>query len=363
MNNYATAKNLENIILHVVAKNVSNLDLSNESLISNTSTDILIKKIRNSDNLILIGTKNPYELLLTIDDDKKVKIITNGYETLDKLKISNKTNIEFILSQPYDLSTNLGLINEFFKKHSTINITDYNSLQSAISEQKINNPIIRDNSVDTVVIDKLINSLEWVNIKESISEAFRVLTKGGSIQIRIILSDEKCNELLPITINDQVLKHVPFEQDIINFMNEVGFYGMEYVYRSELPIKVINGIEFHEFIISGNKGKQGPCLDCGQAVIYRGPWKEVIDDDGHHYKRGERVAVCSKTYGITNNQPYAEQFIYVPSYIDIPEDRAHLFDCNTPKNRDIHVTKGITDINSTYGNSNELTACDCGCNC
>lgn len=361
MSNHATAKNLENIILHVVAKNISNLDLSNKSLNSNTSTDILINKIRSSDNLILIGTINPYELLSIIDDDKKVKIITDGYKTFDFLK--NKANVEFIPSQSYDLSTNVELINEFLKNHSTLDLADYNSLQSAIAEQKINNPIIHDNSVDTVVIDKLINSLDWINIKESISEAFRVLTKGGSMQIRIILSDEKCNELLPLTINNQELKYIPFEQDIINFMNEVGFYGMEYVYRSELPIKVLNGIEFHEFIISGNKGKQGPCLDCGQAVIYRGPWKEVIDDDGHHYKRGERVAVCSKTYSITKKQPYAGQFIYVPTYIEIPEDRAHLFDCNTPKNRDIHVTKGITDINSTYGNSNELTACDCECNC
>ncbi len=313
--------------------------------------------------MVLIGTTNPYELLSTIDDDKKVKIISTGYETFDIFKKINKTNIEFIPSQLYDLSTNVELINEFLKNHSTIDLADYNALQLAISEQKINNPILHNNSVDTVVIDKLINSLEWVNIKETISEAFRVLTKGGSIQIRIILSDEQCNELLPLIINDQVLKYIPFEQDIINCMNEVGFYGMEYVYRSELPIKVLNGVEFHEFIISGNKGKQGPCLDCGQAVIYRGPWKEVIDDDGHHYKRGDRVAVCSKTYGITKNQPYAGQFIYVPAYIEIPEDRAHLFDCNTPKNRDIHVTKGITEINSTYGNSNELTACDCGCNC
>ena len=29
------------------------------------------------------------------------------------------------------------------------------------------------------------------------------------------------------------------------------------------------------------KGKQGPCLERNQALIYRGPFKKVEDDDGH----------------------------------------------------------------------------------
>ena len=44
------------------------------------------------------------------------------------------------------------------------------------------------------------------------------------------------------------------------------------------------------------KGKEGPCIERNQAVIYRGPWKQVVDDDGHTLERGARMAVCDKTF-------------------------------------------------------------------
>ena len=34
-------------------------------------------------------------------------------------------------------------------------------------------------------------------------------------------------------------------------------------------------------IVEAFKGKEGPCLERNQAVIYKGPFKEVLDDDDH----------------------------------------------------------------------------------
>ncbi|MGQ0814995.1 MAG: hypothetical protein ACT4O1_11080 [Gemmatimonadota bacterium] len=51
-------------------------------------------------------------------------------------------------------------------------------------------------------------------------------------------------------------------------------------------------------------GAQGPCLERNQAVIYRGPWKQVCDDDGHVLERGRRMAVCDKTFRLYQQAPY-----------------------------------------------------------
>jgi len=92
--------------------------------------------------------------------------------------------------------------------------------------------------------------------------------------------------------------------------------------------------------ITATKGKQGPCLEANEAVIYRGPWKQVIDDDGHTLVRGERTAVCAKTYRIFGEAPYREQIIPVPPRVAIPEQGRAEFDCCRSHTRHPRETKG-----------------------
>src|SRR5258708_39417734 len=73
---------------------------------------------------------------------------------------------------------------------------------------------------------------------------------------------------------------------------------MEIVKGDEKPWRTIQGIEFRSITVVAHKGKQGPCWERKQAVIYRGPWRKVIDDDGHMLERGKRMAVCDKTLRI-----------------------------------------------------------------
>ena len=74
----------------------------------------------------------------------------------------------------------------------------------------------------------------------------------------------------------------------------------------------LRGIEFRSVTVRAFKGKEGPCLDHSQAVIYRGPWKKVVDDDGHTLHRGVPMAVCDKTFRIYSAAPYRDQIVPVP---------------------------------------------------
>ena len=66
-----------------------------------------------------------------------------------------------------------------------------------------------------------------------------------------------------------------------------------------------------------------------QAVIYRGRWRRVEDDDGHTLVRGQTMAVCVKTFRIYTNTPYADEIIPVPPLRPIPLEEASSFDCFT----------------------------------
>ena len=92
--------------------------------------------------------------------------------------------------------------------------------------------------------------------------------------------------------------------------------------------------------ITAYKGKEGPCWERNQAVIYKGPWKQVVDDDGHILKRGVRTAVCDKTFQIYSKTPYQNEFILVPPTKDVPLSKAKPFDCDRTDERDPRETKG-----------------------
>ncbi|MGH8007635.1 MAG: methyltransferase domain-containing protein, partial [Candidatus Binatia bacterium] len=83
------------------------------------------------------------------------------------------------------------------------------------------------------------------------------------------------------------------------------------------------------------------CWDCNQAVIYRGPWSEVKDDDGHTLIRGVPMAVCEKTFRLYTQEPYAGDIIPVQPLIPVALEEARPFDCSRDAVRNPRETKGL----------------------
>ncbi|HWY06188.1 MAG TPA: hypothetical protein VNY24_04965, partial [Candidatus Acidoferrales bacterium] len=66
-----------------------------------------------------------------------------------------------------------------------------------------------------------------------------------------------------------------------------------------------------------------------QAVIYKGPFRQVVDDDGHVLRRGLRVAVCEKTFNLYSKEPYRESFALVPPLVPVAKEDAQPFPCTS----------------------------------
>jgi hypothetical protein len=59
-------------------------------------------------------------------------------------------------------------------------------------------------------------------------------------------------------------------------------------------------------------------------VIYRGPFSKVYDDEGHVFFRGQRMAVCERSYNLLTGATYADQFIGIaPVQEKIPQTWGH----------------------------------------
>ena len=81
------------------------------------------------------------------------------------------------------------------------------------------------------------------------------------------------------------------------------FHGIQIEDFPSEAYQTVEGIEFRAVTVTAYKGKEGPCIERNQAVIYRGPWKQVVDDDGHTLERGARMAVCDKTFKLYSSRP------------------------------------------------------------
>src|SRR5229473_165450 len=182
------------------------------------------------------------------------------------------------------------------------------------------------------------------------------------LKISDIVSDEEVPEELQ---NDPELwsgciSGALTEEGFIAAFEAAGFYGIRILKRDAEPWRTVQGIEFRSVTIEAFKGKQGECFERNQAVIYRGPFKEVLDDDNHRMQRGQRYAVCDKTYNLYHKAPYQDSFEFVDPIIEVPPTEAKPFDCSRTSLRHPKETKGQEYDVTTEANNKCCDGGSCG---
>ncbi len=252
-------------------------------------------------------------------------------------------NTEFHYGKIQDLKLNLNLVDEYLQTNPIKTADDFFGYESFVAKLKAENPLIADDSIDIILSNCVLNLVKPEDKKRMFAEMFRVLKRGGRVAISDIVADEDVPEHLQK--NAELWSGCisgAFREDLfVEAFERAGFYGVEIVKRDEKPWRVVEGIEFRAVTITAYKGKQGACFERNQAVIYKGPWKKVLDDDGHALERGQRVAVCDKTFQIYSKEPYASQMILVEPIKNIALETAKEFDCRRTAKRHPRESKGL----------------------
>lgn len=253
-------------------------------------------------------------------------------------------NVEFRKGKIQDLRLDLDEVDEYLRKNPIRSSADWQLLEEYSHALRLNTPLIEDNSVDVVVSNCVLNLVREEDRRQLFAEIFRVLKVGGRAAISDIVSDEEAPAHLKNNpaLWSGCISGAFTETGFLQAFEDAGFYGMAIVKRDDEPWQTIEGIEFRSVTVMAHKGKQGPCYERNQAVIYKGPWKAVIDDDGHTLYRGERMAVCDKTFRLYARQasPYANDLVAVEPYHDIPLETAQSFNCSKNARRHPKESKG-----------------------
>ena len=253
-------------------------------------------------------------------------------------------NVRFVKSRIQDMALDLDALDTWLARNPVRSVADLDALEAERARIRMEAPAVADESADAVVSNCVLNLVRTEEKAALFQDIHRVLKRGG----RAVISDIVCDETPTEAIRNDpdlwsgCIAGAFREDEFLERFEAAGFYGVEILERAEHPWQVIDGVEFRSMTVRAYKGKVGPCLERNQAVVYKGPWKRVVDDDGHTLRRGERMAVCDKTFRILTNPdgPYGGQVIPVEPHESVAVEDAPPFACNGTRFRDPRETKG-----------------------
>jgi len=269
-------------------------------------------------------------------------------------------NVEFRKGRIQDLALDLERLDTALREQPVANAADFLKLDEVAEELRIKHPLVATESVDVVVSNCVLNLVESSQKPKLFEEIFRVLKRGGRAVISDIVSDEPVPEAMQQDAHlwSGCISGALTEEGFLEAFEDAGFHGIELVKFETQPWQTVEGIEFRSVTVQAYKGKQGKCYEQNQAVVYQGPFKSVLDDDGHRFDRGVRMAVCDKTFKLLQGGAYTGHFAALEPLEAVALENAQPFNCAKGAPRHPKETKG-QDYDATTEAANCIEGGEC----
>jgi arsenite methyltransferase len=239
-------------------------------------------------------------------------------EMADKL---GGDRVGFVKGYIQDLALDVEAMERYLAEHPARTAADLAALKRWQAAQRRERPLIAEASVDLVLSNCVLNLVDDGDKQSLVREIFRVLKPGGRVAISDIVSDEPVPGHLKADpeLWSGCISGAFQEQEFVQAFVEAGFAAVRLDRWDAAPWRTVDGIEFRAVTLTAVKGEGTVCIDRGHAVIYRGPYSEVRDEEGHVFPRGERIAVCERTFRMMTMGPYRDDFIGIePAVLQEP---------------------------------------------
>lgn len=161
-------------------------------------------------------------------------------------------------------------------------------------EHRLSEPIpetlpFDDGSVSEVRLRGSFNAPEGEARRDEIlAEVRRVLTPGGRVALHILTANRPLSTSLSLPGPAAAVKAVPTDDALLASLEAAGFVNGRLTKFGTGPCFRIGECELRETMVEAFA--PAPADDAETVVVvYRGPFREVTDDAGRRFRRGERV--------------------------------------------------------------------------
>jgi hypothetical protein len=185
----------------------------------------------------------------------------------------------------------------------------------AVWEHRLGDPVPAalpqaDSTLDEVRLNGTLNaSLPYAGCRRLLREARRVLRAGGKIVLHNLVADRRPGGRPQLPGPAAVVQRVPLEAEPLRLLEEAGFSRLHLAKFGASPCFQQDGVQMREMLLTAAQ-PDGPA-ERGAVVLYKGPFREVADDDGNVYRRGERVKVTAQTRDLLRRGSMAGDFVFL----------------------------------------------------
>ncbi len=264
----------------------------------------------------------PEGMVVGIDMNGDMLAIARKYQAEMSEKLGG-VPIQFVKGYIQDLALDLEATEEYLAKNPIATHSDLLAFLAWQDWQRATQPLVPGESVDLVLSNCVLNLVRDSEKEALIREIVRVLKPGGRVALSDIVSDEDIPDALKRDPDlwSGCISGAFREDRFVQSLEKAGLAGIRIDSWEERPWKTVDGIDFRSVTLTAFKPFGTECLDRGHAVIYRGPFKETRDEEEHIFPRGERIAVCERTYRTLMDGPYAKDFIGIaPETLRTPRE-------------------------------------------
>jgi catechol 2,3-dioxygenase-like lactoylglutathione lyase family enzyme len=145
-----------------------------------------------------------------------------------------------------------------------------------------------------------------------LAECLDALEPGGRIVLHHLTSDAPLPpNSLPLPGPASIVEEVPLDSELLGWLESAAFCDLRLLKFGSTPSFTLGSVELRETIVQAIKPL--PAEDESILVIYKGPFRELVDDTGRAFRRGDRVWISVAQWDRLCSGPFEESFVRLRS--------------------------------------------------
>ena len=169
----------------------------------------------------------------------------------------------------------------------------------------------RADSVDEFLLQGTFNAaLDAAERRRVLEAVHRMLRPGGQVLVHVLTSDRPLSSAPKLPGPAAAVQATPVDRELLCEMEAAGLVDIQLSKFGESPCFHYDGAELRETKVLARKPGGGAGAVRG-SVLYKGPFRELTDDLGRAFRRGERVAVDADAWERLKSGPAAGQFLFL----------------------------------------------------